>query len=273
LYGKTEDQIILSDKVGFSEENRHLQNGEDFLEKTIAVDSNVHSGRLTLLYKNIKPPADFFNLLVGGPKTNVLTVLESLGKIQDSGTRFETVIERLTQWLGVSNRGLDADRFEMALWTVLTFSGLQTINLGRAFGKGFDLRGFDLIIIHQPTKQIAMISCTIDNKLSNKIEALLKESNSVISKMGGWTVIPVICAPIDRKDVTLGSFVDATHSGISLVLKLEIEEILAALKETSGDLSQRVIEIITRKKFPGYPDDQSVQDFITWSQDWHGFII
>jgi hypothetical protein len=36
---------------------------------------------------------------------------------------------------------------------------------------------------------------------------------------------------------------------------------------------QRIIEIVTRKRFPGYPSDQTVQDYLAWSQDWHSIII
>jgi len=135
---------------------------------------------------------------------------------------------------------------------LFTVSGLHVLHLGKALGKGFDLPGVDLMAFAEREKEIILISCTIDNKLSQKIEPLLSQLNTV-RKMPDWSVKGAIFAPIDRGDVTLGSFSDATETDISiLLLRLEIQEILSIVKGASADASARTLEVLKQRRLPAY---------------------
>jgi len=252
LYGKTEVEIIQQDELTFTQEDRQTVESNTVLVKRIAIPPEVFSARLSVFYQQIEIPADSFNILIGGVKATILTALEAIGEIQDTGRRFETIMDRLLQWLGVQNRAIDADRFEIAIWTLLTLSGLHAIHVGQAFGKGFDLPGVDLLAFHEGSKEIVLISCTIENKLSGKIEPLLKQLNSLRVKMENWTIKGALFAPVERSDITLGSFSDATEADISILLRYEIREILNIVREASADASLRVLELLGERRLSVY---------------------
>jgi len=267
LYGKTQAESILQDEIIFSPQNRNQKWDKAFLEGKIAIPPEVLSGRLTLFYRQIKPPADSLNVFIHGVKASILDILGCMGKIQEGGARFETLLDRLTQWLGVQQKAIDAERFEMAVWTLLTLSGLRALNLGKVFGKGFDLPGVDILAFHESTKRAILVSCTIENKLSGKIEPLLQQLNAVKNRMEGWTVNAAILAPIERKDITLGSFSDAIASGIAILLKPEITQILGLVGGVSEDTSTRIIEILSNHGPAPYLDSNSIQAYRQWQQD------
>lgn len=270
LYGKTESDIIQIDNVTFTAQDKKLIDGILSIEKIIAVTGEISSGRLLLFYREIRPPVDAFNLFIGGAKANIpniLNVLESVGKIQDKGKGYETVLSSLIQWLGLSGKALDSDRFEIAIWTLLTLSGLQTIHMGKSLGKGFDIQGIDLIAFQEQSKKIILASCTIDNRLSSNIEPLLQILNTVKSKMTGYDVKAAIFAPIEKNDITIGSYSDAHQSGIALVLRPEINEILNVIKDASADSSTRVINLIWQNNLESFFGDDNLASYRLWSQD------
>ena len=153
------------------------------------------------------------------------------------------------------------------MWTLLTISGLHVLHLGKAFGKGFDLPGVDLLALAEREKEIILISCTIDNKLSQKIEPLVSQLNTVRNKMPDWSVKDAIFAPIDRGDITLGSFSDATEADISILLKLEIQEILTMVKGASADASVRTLEALKQRRLPAYGDNDILRTYRAWLQE------
>lgn len=267
LYGKTEAEIIRQDEITFVREDERFEAGQTYLERKIAIPQEVLSARLSVFYQQVKVPADSFNILVGGAKATILSAFEALGQIQDRGGRFETLLDKFTQWLGVRNKALDADRFEIAVWALLTLAGLQTVHLGQSFGKGFDLPGVDLLAFHRENKEIVLISCTIENRLSNKIEPLLQQLNAVREKLKDWSVKGAIFAPIERRDVTVGSFADATEADISILLRSEIKEILDIIREASADTSGRTLELLKRKGISTYTTGDIANGYRAWLRE------
>ena len=267
LYGKTEVEIIRRDEITFAQEDKHYREGHTFLERKIAIPEEVLSARLSAFYQQIETPADSFTVLVGGVKASILTAFEAIGKIQDRGGRFETLLDKFIQWLGVQNRAIDADRFEIAIWTLLTLSGLHVIHLGQAFGKGFDLPGVDLLAFHEARKEVVLVSCTIENKLSGKIEPLLQQLNAVRDKMENWSVKAAIFAPVERRDITLGSFSDAAEADISVLLRSEIIEILDIVRGASADASKRTLEVLGERRLVPYKGEDISRAYRAWLQD------
>ena len=69
--------------------------------------------------------------------------------------------------------------------------------------------------------------------------------------MSDWSVKGAIFAPIDRGDVTLGSFSDATETDIPVLLRLEIQEILSIVKGASADASAYTLrQNVQQKTWP-----------------------
>jgi hypothetical protein len=266
LYGKTEVEVIQQDKICFTLDNRHLSDDNVSFEKKIAIPQGVLSGRFSVFYRQVEIPADSFNILIGGVKAGILTAFEAIGKIQGKGGKFNTLLDRFIEWLGVQNRANDADKFEMAVWTLLTLSGLRVIHLGQVFGKGFDLPGVDLLAFDEANKELFLISCTIENKLSGKIEPLLRQLNAVKDSMENWSVSAAIIAPVERRDVTIGSFSDAIETDISVLLRLEIQEILTIVKGASADASARLLEVLKRRPLPVY-EDSVIKVYQAWLQE------
>ena len=116
-------------------------------------------------------------------------------------------------------------------------------------------------------KEIILISCTIGNKLSQKIEPLLNQLNALKKKMPGWLVKGAIFAPIDRRDVTLGSFLDAIETDISVLLRLEIQEILTIVRGASADASARKLEVLKQRRLPVYGDSDVIKAYRAWLQE------
>jgi len=139
--------------------------------------------------------------------------------------------------------------------------------LGQSFGKGFDLPGVDLLAFHRENKEIVLISCTIENRLSNKIEPLLQQLNAVREKSKDWSVKGAIFAPIERRDVTVGSFADATEADISILLRSEIKEILDIIREASADTSERTLELLKRKGIPTYTTGDIANGYRAWLRE------
>ena len=167
----------------------------------------------------------------------------------------------------MQDKAIDAQGFELGVWTLLTVSGLHVLHLGKVLGKGFDLPGVDLMAFAEREKEIILISCTIDNKLSQKIEPLLSQLNTVRKKMPDWLVKGAIFAPIDRGDVTLGSFSDATETDISVLLRLEIQEILSIVRGASADASARTLEALKQRRLPVYGDSDILGAYRAWLQE------
>jgi len=266
LYGKTEAEILRQDKLVFTQDDKHFREVNTYLERKIAVPQEALSARLLVHYQNNEIPADSFNILIGGVKATILTAFEALGQIAGKGA-YETLWDRFTRFLGVQNKAIDADSFELGVWTLLTISGLHVLHLGKVFGKGFDLPGVDLMAFAEREKEIILISCTIDNKLSQKIESLVSQLNTIRNKMPDWSVKGAIFAPIDRRDVTLGSFSDATEADISVLLRLEIQEILSIVKGASADASARTLEVLKQRRLPAYGDSDILRAYRTWLQE------
>ncbi len=266
LYGKTEAEILRQDKIVFAEDDRHLREDSAYLERKIAIPREMLSAKLLVFYQDNVVPADSFNILVGGIKATILTAFEALGQITGRDA-YETLWDRFTRWLGVQDKAIDAQGFELGVWTLLTVSGLHVLHLGKVSGKGFDLPGVDLMAFAEREKEIILISCTIDNKLSQKIEPLLSQLNTVRKKMPDWSVKGAIFAPIDRRDVTLGSFSDATETDISVLLRLEIQEILSIVKGASADASDRTLEVLKQRRLPVYGDSDILGAYRAWFQE------
>lgn len=267
LYGKTEAEILRQDKIVFVQEDKHFSEDHTYLERKIAISEEVLSARLSVFYQQNEIPADSFNVLVGGVKASILTAFEALGQIAESGKKYETLWDRFTRWLGVENRALDAQAFELGVGTLLTVSGLYVLHLGKVFGKGFDLPGIDLLAFAEQEREIVLISCTIENKLSEKVEPLLRQLNAVREKMPDWSIRGAIFAPIERRDVTLGSFSDATEADISVLLRSEIKEILDIVRGASADASQRTLEVLRRRRLFLYTDGDIAKVYRAWLQE------
>ena len=94
----------------------------------------------------------------------------------------------LRQSLGIKSAIADQERFELGVATLLTLDGFHVLYIGKYFGKGFDIPGVDLLAFDEETKQLYAISCTIDNKFSNKIEGLLSQVNKLRESMNEWNV-------------------------------------------------------------------------------------
>jgi hypothetical protein len=246
LYGKTEAKTLRQDKLVFSQDDKHVKEGNTYLERKIAVPQEALSARLLVYYRNNEIPADSFNILIGGVKATILTAFEALGQIAGKGA-YVTLWDRFTSYLGVQNKAADAGEFELGVWILLTISGLHVLHLGKVFGKGFDLPGVDLLAFAEREKEIILISCTIENKLSQKIEPLISQLNAVRNKMPDWSVKGAIFAPIERADITIGSFLDAAESNICVLLRREILEILTITKGASADASTRTLEVLKRR--------------------------
>jgi len=266
LYGKTEAEILRQDKIVFVEQDKHFSEGRTYLERKIAISQEVLSARLSVFYQKNEIPADSFNVLVGGVKASILSAFEALGQIAGRDT-YETLWDKLTRWLGVQDRALDAQGFEQGVWTLLTVSGLHVIHLGKVFGKGFDLPGIDLLAFAEQEREIVLVSCTIENKLSEKIEPLLRQLNALREKMPDWSIRGAIFAPIERRDVTLGSFSDATEADISVLLRSEIREILDTVRGASADASQRTLEVLRRRRLFLYTDGDIAKVYRAWLQE------
>lgn len=263
LYGRTEVNLVRRDKLVFTRQDRHAEEGTVYLAKRISAPAEVQSARLMVYYRNNTVPADSFNVLLGGVKATILTAFETLGKITGGG-RHESLWNTLVQYLGSDSRASDSDRFEMAVCTLLTLTGLHTLHLGKAFGKGFDLPGIDLLVLGEQEREIVLVSCTIDNRLSQKTESLLSQLNSVRKAMPGWSIGGVIVAPIDRGDVTLGSFLDASEANISVVLRPEIRQILALVKSGSADVSAGVLEVLNRRPLRPFDSTHTADAYRSW---------
>jgi len=266
LYGKTEAEVLRQDKVIFAEADKHLREGNAYLERKIAVPQEMLSARLLVFYQDNAVPADSFNILVGGIKATILTAFEALGQITGRDA-YETLWDRFTRWLGVQDKAIDAQGFELGVWTLLTISGLHVLHLGKVLGKGFDLPGVDLMAFSEREREIILISCTIENKLSQKMEPLLKQLNTLRQKMPDWSIKGAIFAPIERMDITLGSFSDATEADISVLLRLEIAEILSIVKGASADASTRTLEVLKQRQLPIYGDSDILKTYQTWLQE------
>jgi len=85
--------------------------------------------------------------------------------------------------------------------------------------------------------------------------------------MPDWSVKGAIFAPIDRKDITLGSFSDATEADISVLLRLEIQEILTIVKGASADASARTLEVLKQRRLPAYGDSDILRAYRAWLQE------
>jgi hypothetical protein len=265
LYGKTEAETLRQDKLVFSQDDKQFKEGNTYLERKIAVPQEALSTRLLVYYRNNEIPADSVNILIGGVKATILTAFEALGQITGKGA-YATLRDRFTSYLGVQNKTIDAGEFELGVWTLLTISGLHVLHLGKVFGKGFDLPGVDLLAFAEREKEIILISCTIDNKLSQKIEPLLSQLNAVRNKMPDWSVKGAIFAPIERADITLGSFLDAAESNISVLLRREIHEILTITEGASADASARTLEVLKQRQ-PPYKYKDTLDAYRAWLQE------
>ena len=266
LYGKTEAEILRQDKLVFTQDDKQFKEGNTYLERKIAIPQEALSARLIVYYQSNEIPADSFNILIGGAKATILTAFEALGQIAGKGA-YETLWDRFTRYLGLQNKAIDADGFELGVWTLLTISGLHVIHLGKVFGKGFDLPGVDLMAFAGREKEIILISCTIENKLSQKIEPLISQLSAVRNKMPDWSVKGAIFAPIDRRDITLGSFSDAAASDISVLLRLEIQEILTIARGASADASVRTLDVLKQLRLPAFGDSDILRAYRAWLQE------
>ena len=267
LYGKTEAEILRQDKLVFTQDDKQFKEGNTYLERKIAIPQEALSARLLVYYQSNEIPADSFNVLIGGVKATILTAFEALGQIAGKGSSYETLWDRFTRCLGIQNKATDADGFELGVWTLLTISGLHVLHLGKVFGKGFDLPGVDLLAFAEREKEIILISCTIENKLSQKIEPLISQLSAVRNKMPDWSVKGAIFAPIDRRDITLGSFSDAAASDISVLLRLEIQEILTIAKGASADASVRTLDVLKQLRLPAFGDSDILRAYRAWLQE------
>jgi hypothetical protein len=266
LYGKTEAEILRQDKLVFLQDDKHFKEGNSYLERKLAIPVEALSARLLVYYQSNEIPADSFNVLIGGVKATILTAFEAMGQIAGKGA-YETLWDRFTRYLGVQSKATDADWFELGVWTLLTISGLHVLHLGKVFGKGFDLPGVDLLAFAGREKEIFLISCTIENKLSQKIEPLISQLNALRNKMLDWSVKGAIFAPIDRTDITLGSFSDAAASDISVLLRLEIQEILTIARGASADASIKTLDVLKQPRLPTLGDSDILQAYRAWLQE------
>lgn len=266
LYGKTEAEILRQDKLVFTQDDKHFKEGNSYLERKIAIPQEALSARLLVHYQSNEIPADSFNVLIGGVKATILTAFEALGQIAGKGA-YETLWDRFTRYLGIQNKATDADGFELGVWTLLTVSGLRVLHLGKVFGKGFDLPGVDLLAFAEQEKEIILISCTIENKLSQKIEPLIRQLSAIGNKMPHWSVKGAIFTPIDRRDITLGSLSDAEASDISVLLRLEIQEILTIARGASADASARTLEVLKQRRLPAFGDNDVLRAYAAWLQE------
>ena len=85
--------------------------------------------------------------------------------------------------------------------------------------------------------------------------------------MPDWSVKGAIFAPIDRRDITLGSFSDATASDISVLLRLEIQEILTIAKGASADASVRTLDVLKQLRLPTFGDSDILRAYRAWLQE------
>ena len=266
IYGKTEFELLREDKVVFTEANKRNNEGVKLLEKKLSIAKEASSARLMVFYKNLELPSDSTNVLIGGVKASILTAFETLGQVSGKNS-YETLWDKFIRSLGTQNKAVDADAFELSIWTLLTLSGLRALHLGKAFGKGFDLPGVDLLVFADREKEIILVSCTIENKISQKIEPLLSQLNALKQKMLDWSIKGAIIAPIERQDITLGSFSDAVAADISILLKLEIQEIVDLVKSASVDTSKRTFEILTQRKVLSYNEADFLKQYKEWIQN------
>jgi hypothetical protein len=101
----------------------------------------------------------------------------------------------LGQSLGIGSTITDRERFELGVATLLTLNGFHVIYIGKYFGKGFDISGVDLLVFREEAKQLFAISCTIDNRFSNKIEGLLSQVNKLRESLHEWNVRGMVGLP------------------------------------------------------------------------------
>jgi hypothetical protein len=86
--------------------------------------------------------------------------------------------------------------------------------------------------------------------------------------MPDWSVKGAIFAPIERADITIGSFLDAAESNISVLLRHEIQEILTITKRASADASTRTLEVLKRRQQPLYRLSENPLDaFRAWLRE------
>ena len=103
--------------------------------------------------------------------------------------------------------------------------------------------------------------------MSDKIEPLLQQLNAVREKLKDWSVKGAIFAPIERRDVTLGSFADATEADISILLRSEIKEIMDIIREASADTSERALELLKRQGISTYTTEDSANVYRAWLRE------
>jgi len=238
--GQTGQDILQKGTLSLQNAHRATEEQFDRLNLNIALPEGTNRARLSFFYKNNYIPVDSIVVPVV-PKSSRSTAMHALGSLTEPRGRghVESALDMLRQSLGVTGHVLDASQFEGGVATLLTLAGYRVISLGK--GKAFDIQGIDLLAFQEEIRQMVAVSCTIDNRLSNKVEGLLKRVSVLRKTMTGWEVCGIVFAPLRRKDITIGSYLDLAHAGLGLALRNEIRQLLefASSKRSSRDnLSQ-----------------------------------
>lgn len=143
-------------------------------------------------------------------------------------------------------------------------AGLRVVFVGSYFGKGFDAGGVDLLAFQPSSRHAWAVSCTIGNKLSDKVESLLMKVSQLAENLPDWTVLGSLVAPVARRDVTFGGYLDAYHAGIGLMLRYEIGRLYDAANISEASAGDLAVELLSPEIYAARLSDSSPEWFELW---------
>jgi hypothetical protein len=143
----------------------------------------------------------------------------------------ESADEQFKRNLGLfrDRKGKSAEAFESAILNLMSLAGCETIFLG----KGVDAKGIDILAFLPETNNIIVISCTISNKIDNKIETLLPQLNMLKKQLEDYQLIPAIFSPIAFEDTVFTNRTNLAEHQIALLLPDDINKIYEEIQKNS----------------------------------------
>jgi len=149
--------------------------------------------------------------------------------------------ETIEQWLGLSQPRPRQEEFERAIAILLFATGLPVLSMTGA--EGVD----QVVLVTEPNQLAVVISCTTSPDLGNKIATVSLQRNRVKERLPDFSVHASIFAPVEYTDLRLGDIEDCKSQGISMVLRLQIQDLLHQIRGVDWpEAKERLLQVITR---------------------------
>jgi hypothetical protein len=231
--------------VSFEESDvLRVENNFKLVNKSINSEETIIDARTWLYDKQSEEPVDS-NWVHEESLSKESTVWRLLSPLFEDRRGIESIDghAELRRYLGLDYHDLTlGNRFELAVSYLFTVLGFQVLFLGQPLHK----KGIDVIAIDPDTESVLVISSTISNKIGEKIQTLLSESNRLKLSLNDVHLVPLIVTPIKMDDVKNSDRADASTHAITLLLIDQISELFnLASKSTQTEARQKSLKIIS----------------------------